>query len=261
MITHINTVLVRPTYSGNIGAAVRAMANMGGARLILIDPKCKIDESTRQAASGAQVWLKKITIYESWEKFYSKEPEGFRISLSRRSGKKRPSLGLNETISEMLDQAPPTTQEQPLYLFFGPEASGLSAEDMAWTHRTAQLPIAGEFKSLNLAQAVLLGLFITQQCLQEKGMAPSTLAKAKSKIIKPIKKTKAPPAFPDDSIRRWLEAMGFSLEKRRKSAYLTIRRLLLQNWPTPQELLVLEAILQQNIRKLEEWKRLKDSQK
>lgn len=258
MINQVNAVLVRPTYSGNIGAAVRALANMGGHRVILIDPKCDIDESTRQAAAGAQVWLKRVTIYKDWEEFYSREPEGFRISLSRRSGKKRPSLGLHETICEMLEQSPAGSEVQPLFLFFGPEASGLSAEDMAWTHRTAQLPIAGEFKSLNLAQAVLLGLFITQQCLQEKDITPkSSAGQAMAKTKK--KKSKAPPVFPDESIRRWLEAMGFSLEKRRKSAYLTLRRLLLQNWPTAQELLVLDAILQQNIRKLEEWKRLKDA--
>ena len=247
MISQINVVLVRPTYSGNIGAAVRALANMGGERIILIDPKCSIDENTRAAASGAQAWLKRITIYDTWEQFYSHEPEGFRISLSRRSGKKRPSLALAETLTQMFEQVPDSTPTQPLFLFFGPEASGLSAEDMAWTHRTAQLPIAGTFKSLNLAQAVLLGLFVTQQTLQQ--LKPrKTSAKKMTENVR----------FPDESIRRWLEAMGFSLEKRRKSAYLTIRRLLLQNWPSPQELLVLEAILQQNIRKLEEWRRLKN---
>ncbi|NJL25192.1 MAG: TrmH family RNA methyltransferase, partial [Calothrix sp. SM1_5_4] len=37
---------------------------------------------------------------------------------------------------------------------------------------------------------------------------------------------------------------------RRSSAYLTLRKLFLQNLPTRHEIQVLEAVLQQNIRKL-----------
>ncbi|MGE0762439.1 MAG: TrmH family RNA methyltransferase [Bdellovibrionales bacterium] len=251
MIQDLNVVLVRPTFSGNIGSAVRALANMGGQRLILVDPQCEIDEATRQAASGAQAWLERITMYQDWPQFYAHEPEGFRISLSRRSGKKRPSQDLAECLSEMHQQSPPENVGKPLYLFFGPEASGLSAEDMAWSHRTAHLPVPGEFKSMNLAQAVMLALFITQQALAPQQRAPAH-KRQKPTLTDSGKQAFAPAAFPDDSIRRWLQAMGFSLEKRRKSAYLTLRRLLLQNWPTDEELMVLQAILEQNIRKLNE---------
>ena len=40
------------------------------------------------------------------------------------------------------------------------------------------------------------------------------------------------------------------MRARRASAYLTLRRLFLQNLPTRHEIQVLEAVLQQNIRKL-----------
>jgi tRNA/rRNA methyltransferase len=245
VIGAINVVLVRPAFGGNVGAAARALANMGGDRLILVDPRCAIEEEARMGAAGAQKWLAEAQIHKSWEEFYAAEGRGFRVALTRRTGKRRLGKPLPETIADLRAQARPEDRGLPLYLVFGPEAHGLSADDMAWVNRAAALPVPGKFKSLNLAQAVLLALFV-----------------AKSEMEKPEKEQAKPengPAlfFPDRSIRRWLEAMGFSLERRRMSAYLTLRRLLLQNWPCDRELQVLDAILQQNIRKLEELKTLK----
>ena len=49
--------------SGNIGSVARAMANMGAERLILIDPKCRITNQSRQMASEAQSILKNSVRY------------------------------------------------------------------------------------------------------------------------------------------------------------------------------------------------------
>ncbi len=65
----IRVILVRPTFSGNVGAAARAVANMDASDLILIDPQCEIDESARQYAAGAQEWLRQARIYNSWNDF------------------------------------------------------------------------------------------------------------------------------------------------------------------------------------------------
>lgn len=244
MIAGLYVILVRPTFPGNIGAAVRALANMGGDGLVLIDPQCEVNEEAHLFAAGAQAWFRKIRTYPDWNSFYRAEGEGFRVALTRRAGKRRKLKTLPVTVEELISQAPPESAGLPLYLIFGPEAHGLSADDMAWAHRSASLPIPGTFKSMNLAQAVMLGLYLTQDALGSSKVSPSN-ERPKSKF------------FPDESIRRWLTSMGFSLRKRRMSAYLTLRRLLLQNWPSEKELHVLEAILQQNIRKLEELNRIK----
>ena len=243
MITTINVILVRPTFSGNIGASARALANMGGDRLVLIDPQCEIDEAAKQWVAGAQPWLEKVTNYRSWKEFYAAEGDGYRVALTRRQGKRRQIKTLPRTLEDLKTQAPTDSGGRPLYLIFGPEAHGLSADDMAWANRAAYLPIPGEFKSMNLAQAVMLGLYLAQE------HASPFREREKSEVQKPK-------YFPDDSIKQWLIAMGFSLHRHKASAYLTLRRLLLQNWPNERELHVLEAILQQNIRKLEELKAL-----
>jgi tRNA C32,U32 (ribose-2'-O)-methylase TrmJ len=46
--------------------------------------------------------------------------------------------------------------------------------------------------------------------------------------------------------------MGFDIKARKASAYLTLKRLFLQKFPTQHEMQVLDAILQQNIRKLKD---------
>jgi len=232
----IHVVLVRTEYASNLGASARALANMGGERLILIDPQCKIDESAKQAAAGAQAPLREATIYNNWAEFYAQEGEGLRIALTRRGGRKRKVTALDRTLRGLKKKTP-----RHLYLIFGPEADGLNSEDLAFVNFTCHLPTHGDFASMNLAQAVLLALYVMRT------QYPNPKARVHTgktdDVVQPM-------YFPDALIREWLTAMGFDIQARRSSAYLTLRRLFLTNFPTRHEIQVLESILQQNIRKL-----------
>ncbi len=235
----LHIVLVRSEHSANIGSVARAMANMGADRLILIDPRCRIDSAARANAAGAQDWLSGVRTYNSWSEFYENEGDGLRIALSRRAGRNRRVTALRAQLDELGD-----LREQDLYLIFGPESDGLDADDLAFVNYTCHLPVYGEFASLNLAQAVLLALFIAREKFPP-GQLPKQMTGEVAKTAKPF-------YFPDQQIKDWLEAMGFDVEARKSSAYLTLRRLFLQNRPTRHELQVLEAVLRQNIRKLRE---------
>lgn len=238
----VSVVLVRPTYSGNIGACVRVLANMGGDRLILIAPECEIDDSAKKNACGARDWIQNIQIYKSWEEFNSHEKTGARIALSRRIGKRRIAKDLRENLKEFMEQAPLELKESSIFLVLGPEADGLSQADAEQCHRLAYLPIQGEFQSMNLSHAALLAMFIAQETLLESPR--QNTPKTESDLFSEKK------YFPENTIREWLEAIGFDVDARKKSAFIVLRRILLQNWPSPYELHVLESILQQNIRKL-----------
>ncbi len=243
MKSELNVVLVRSMYPSNIGAAARALANMGGDRIILLDPKCHVNAKSRQGAAGAQFKLSERVEYASWEEFYSAEGEGLRLAFTKREGKQRKVLPLPQLLEETLNSHPEVLHQRK-YLIFGPEDDGLSADDMAFVNASVSLPTFGDFKSLNLAQAVLLGLYITQNFFETKA---AELQKVDAPIVE-----QSSFYFPDESIKEWLTAMGFDIDKRKASAYLTLRRLFLQNHPTQHELQVLEAVLQQNIRKLKE---------
>lgn len=239
MNTEIDIALVRTEYPSNIGASARAMANLGGNRLILIDPKCKITHKAKQAAAGAQAQLRKRVTYPDWQSFYENEPEGIRIALTRRGGKKRRVNPLESSLKEARRKRKKISK---IYLIFGPEADGLDVDDVAFAHQCCHLPVSGEFGSLNLAQAVLLALYITRQVFPPKALPRQTTADMDAVAQEFY--------FPDDSIREWLTAMGFDVSARKSSAYLTLKKLFLQKFPTKHEMQVLDAILQQNIRKL-----------
>lgn len=240
----IHVVLVRSEYASNVGAAARAMANMGGDRLILIDPACELNSKAKQMAAGAQKSLEAAVIFSSWDEFYAHEGRGVRIAITRRAGKKRKVYALEETLKELTTSSSSTIAQAvtDLYLIFGPEADGLNSEDLAWTNFSCHLPAYGEFASLNLAQAVLLSLFMARQRFPPAVLPPQV----KGEVVESVQ----PFYFPDELIKEWLTAMGFDIQARRASAYLTLRRILLANLPTQHEIQVLEAILQQNVRKL-----------
>jgi TrmH family RNA methyltransferase len=224
----LSVVLVRTEQPGNIGAAVRALANMGGGRLILIDPRCEVDAAAYALAAGSKNLLDHAITYPSWDAFYAREGRGLRIALTRRAGRSRKVFPLKEKLSPRAEH---------VYLIFGPEADGLSADDMAYVNYSCYLPTHGEHASLNLAQAVLLACYLARE--GEPSPGPDDAAPAV-----------APFYFPDALIKQWLGAMGFDVNARKRSAYLTLRRLFLQNQPTDHEVRVLESILNQNIRKL-----------
>jgi TrmH family RNA methyltransferase len=250
----INLVLVRTIYPSNIGSVARVMGNMGACRLILVDPQCEINSKARESAAGAQKYLASRSTYSHWDEFYQNEISGVRIGLTRRTGKLRTDISLNDVLPRLnlnlSDSNPPQ-----IYLVFGPEDNGLSADDLALLNFSASLPIFGEFPSMNLSHAVLLACYLVKDWAQALAIDQIRQVDIDQPKMKPqeglIGKRKTGGLyFPDESIRIWLEEIGFSLEKRRASAYTTIRRLLLQNQPSETELHVLEAVLQQNIRKL-----------
>lgn len=245
----LHLVLVRTLYPSNIGSVARVMGNMGAQKLILINPRCEVNSKSRQAAAGAQEYLARRILYSDWNEFYQNEGQGIRIGLTRRSGKNRSVDSLDQILNKITENQSMHSLShpvQPIYLIFGPEDDGLSAEDLSFVHFRAQLPVWGEFPSLNLSHAALLGSFLVQNWLQQQEKL-NDAHKAGEKLEEPVE---TPLFFPDKTIKEWLEAMGFSLNKRKTSAYLTLRRILLQNQPTATELHILQSILHQNIRKL-----------
>lgn len=248
----VRIVLVRTIYERNIGSTSRAMSNMGFDKLILVDPACDITYEAQQAAATGQTGLQNRTTYASWDEFMAKEPESIKVCFTARDGKGRQVRDIDHVLADIADHAPQfqisSAEPYVVHFVFGPEDWGLSAEDLEYANFCACIPTFGENWSLNLAQAVLLGMF--------------SLRKAWGGHRTPLdgsKVRRAPQGVaginPDATLKTWLEEMGFDLTRQRKiNVYTVLRRMLLQNTPTKKELVILETVLQQSIRKLREWK-------
>jgi tRNA/rRNA methyltransferase len=255
----VHVILVETLYENNIGATSRAMANMAAEKLILINRQCEITFSAQQAAASGQAGLQNRKEYKSWDEFFSNEPDGIRISFSARDGEGRLLKDFASTLNWIKNNHPTftsadssLTREVPIYLIFGREDHGLSSQDIELTHFNVRIPTYGDNTSLNLAQAVLLALFIlrSEWGVDSKSLSHNTNnARFENKTdqenlnIQPKDKI-----FPEKTLRRWLEQMGFDLTKP-MNAYSVIKRMILHNVPTEKELTMFETALQQSIRK------------
>ncbi|MGE0631077.1 MAG: TrmH family RNA methyltransferase [Pseudobdellovibrionaceae bacterium] len=240
----INVVLVRTMHSSNVGATARVMGNMGASRLILVDPQCDIDMQARFSAASSQKYLNNRTWYGNWQQFYENEPPGLRIAFTPKDGKGRAVRWANETFEQLKDHSIfEEIRPTPVYLIFGAEDHGLDTIDLEFTHHNCALPTYGDNQSLNLAQAVLLGLFIARQAWGGKVIE---IENFKDRTIK------NPEYFPDKTLKDWITVLGFDLGNRKINAYSVLKRMMLSQTPTPQEINVFEAVVQQTIRKLKE---------
>jgi tRNA/rRNA methyltransferase len=245
----ISVVLVRSIYESNVGATSRAMANMGASQLILIDPKCEIGMKAQQSAATGQSALQNRKVYSSWNDFFLHEKDGIRISFTARDGKGRQVRDFDETLTWLKNESVESADTVHLYLIFGPEDWGLSADDLGLTHFACSIPTFGDNTSLNLAQATLLALYTLRlnwggELAVLEGQQPERTIEDRT-------------VFPEEALRVWLEEMGFDLEDRRVNAYTVLKRMLLHNVPNQKELQILETVLQQGIRKLREYNELR----
>ena len=161
---------------------------------------------------------------------------------------------VDEVLQDIREKSPQFQLESEtpyvLHLIFGPEDWGLSAEDLEMTNFCACLPTYGDNWSLNLAQATLLAMFSLRRAWGgERTKLEGQQTRRAPQGIEGIN--------PDQTLKTWLTEMGFDLSKKRINVYTVLRRMLLQNTPTKKELVILETVLQQSIRKLEEYNKLR----
>lgn len=145
----IRIILVGTTHPGNIGAAARAMKNMGLTDLVLVNPKQFPHEDATARASGAEDILDAATVVGDLD-----DALGECVYVAGASARSRtigwPSMAPRECASRLLVEA----QNGTVAAVFGPEKSGLTNEDIDRCHTLLTIPTEPGFSSLNLAMAV-----------------------------------------------------------------------------------------------------------
>jgi tRNA/rRNA methyltransferase len=148
---NITIVLHQPRYSENIGAAARAMRNMGVGQLVIVDPhNFDLYKALKLATHVASDIIEKCSICSNLKEALA--PFSFVVGATARIGGQRQVI---KTPSKMAQILIPMSIENPIAILFGPEDKGLSNEDIRYCHSLVNIPTA-EFSSLNLAQAVMI---------------------------------------------------------------------------------------------------------
>jgi tRNA/rRNA methyltransferase len=151
MAENIAIILVEPQIPENIGAAARAMNNMGFSRLILVKPEnCDLTRILKTATGTSIDIVEDMEVYDNLLDAIG--PFHYVVGTTARIGVHRPALTNPRDLAGGLA---PITQNNRVAILFGPENRGLSNEHLRYCHTIASIPTA-RFASLNLAQAVMI---------------------------------------------------------------------------------------------------------
>ena len=143
-------VLVRPQLGENIGKAARAMLNFGLTDLRLVAPRDGWPNPTAgPAASGADVVLERARVFDSVAEAVADCGYVYATTVRKR-GLVVPVVSPEEAGREVHGN------DGPSAFLFGAERSGLETEEVALAGKIVTVPVNADFRSLNLAQAVIL---------------------------------------------------------------------------------------------------------
>ncbi len=149
MLNNVKVVLVGTSHSGNIGSAARAMKVMGLTNLVLVEPKCEVDDQTMALAAGAADIAENAIVVKTLTEAVA--DCSLVVGSSARSRTLEwPMLEPRECGQKFVSEG----QNSPVALVFGRERTGLTNEELQTCHYHVCIPANPEYSSLNLAMAV-----------------------------------------------------------------------------------------------------------
>ena len=142
-------ILVRPQMGENIGTVARAMLNCGLTELRLVSPRDGWpNERAVAASSGATQVIENVKLFDNVAAVIADLEMVYATSARE--------FNLNKPIDNLEEAALRLVEPLKIGVMFGPERTGLEADDVAYASRLLTIPLNPEFSSLNIAQAVLL---------------------------------------------------------------------------------------------------------
>ena len=223
-------VLVSPKASGNVGAAARALKNMGFADLRLVAPRDYDPNAAAAMAVHADDVLERARIYP--DLVAALDDRTLTIGTTCRGG---PYRSETRTLRDFAPGLIGDSVANRVAMIFGPEDFGLSNLEVAQCQRLITISTAPEYPSLNLAQAVILVAYeLMTAAGAERAMIPSDEF--------------APAAAVEEMHRRMADALiaiGFLPEDNPDHLMLTLRAMFGRSGVRPRELDILNGIARQ----------------
>ena len=205
MFNNISFILYKPQLSENIGSCARAIKNFNFSKLIVINPKPTFPNDKIIATSvGAQEIIKKSKVYNNLE-YAIKDIDILISTTARFRNKNIKHIKLNDLSKINFNKR--------VAFLFGPEASGLSNNEISFSNYLLQIPSNPNFKSLNLSHSLIIVAQTIFQLLKIKKPKYSKSKKIKNASKKNIK------ALTDLCIKH-LDEINFFKPKEKKAKML-----------------------------------------
>ncbi len=230
MTNRIGFILIKPQLPENIGFSARGLKNFGFNSLDLVNPKELWPNKKAIATSvGAKNILRKTKVYSSIKDAINKYDIVYASSARKRDINKR-HLSFNQFIRSIKKN-----RKKKIGIMFGPEASGLSNEDIAYSNYIFKIPVNKKFESINLSHSLIL---ICYEIF--RNMKPSYFNKEK-KLIDVINKKKLNTFL--NFIENRLEKKGFfSPKEKKKIMLINLRNIFVRTQLSNKELRILSSV-------------------
>ena len=147
--SNIRVVLVNPSHPGNVGAAARAMKNMGLRRLVLVGPRKFPDPEAEWRAASAVDVIREARVVETLDEAIADSQ--FVVGTSARERRiPWPVQDARLTASRIVQHA----STDKVSILFGREDSGLNNDELQRCNLHCHIPTHPDYQSLNLSMAV-----------------------------------------------------------------------------------------------------------
>jgi len=154
-------ILCRPQLGENIGSSARALKNFNIPNLRIVNPRCAWPNQKAKATSvGAKNILNTAKIFKSVEESVGDLDIIF-ASTSR-------SRKVNKKIISITEFTKKIKKNRKIGIIFGPEASGLTNDEVNCADYLVTIPTNKEFSSLNLSHSLILFCFQVFQHFSKK---------------------------------------------------------------------------------------------
>ena len=185
MKNNFGFVLVNPQLGENIGSCARAIKNFGFSNLNLVNPKLGWPNTkARMTSVGAYDIVKKAKLFQNTESAVKQYDIVISTTARKRDINKK-HISLN-AFSKIINKY----KKKKIGILFGPESSGLSNSDLAYSNYALQIPTFKFFSSINISHAVIIVCYEIFKNLNEnklkKDLTKIDIA-PKKKIIELIK--------------------------------------------------------------------------
>ena len=200
---NIMFALVEPARPANVGAAARAMKTMGFAQLVIINSQAHRDDEARWVAHGATEILD--SAIELPDLAALRAQCNLLIASTARERSSSRHYHTPEQLQQQLAQQQQTAGV--VAMVFGREASGLTNDELVLCDLWSSVPLAQDYPSLNLGQAVMVYAYALavltprvglQDASADAGQLQHLLQRVRALVAQDI-------ADCDPKIREWLD--------------------------------------------------------
>lgn len=224
----VDVVLVRPSRAANVAAAARALKNMGLRSLVLVTPPPALHlPEARSLAYGAWDLLDAARVAPDLRTAVAGCT--LVVGTSAREGE------ASRTPRALAAEAPRLAGDGRTAIVFGPEATGLTNDELALCQLRVRVPTDAAQPSLNLAQAVLIVAYEIRMAAMAGTQSPPPAPRAVAGEVEDAL----------DDLRAALLAVEYLNPQGPEAILSEIRALLLRAAVTPREVALLRGIARQ----------------